>query len=188
MLGLLSLAIANAYAIGNIWSLDSLRTRAVVNNKSLLMAEQDRVTAHYTHKSATTNYLPKVSANGTYMYTSRELSLLSDDQKQTLSNIGTGLSAMVPDLAPLAPQMNTAGQGLVDALNTDTRSAGAIAVMLTQPIYMGGKIRAYNKITQYAEQASETMYDKTLQDIIVEVDDAYWNLVALHSKKKLAEG
>ena len=39
MLGLLSLAIANAYAIGNIWSLDSLRTRAVVNNKSLLMAE-----------------------------------------------------------------------------------------------------------------------------------------------------
>ena len=79
MLGLLSLAIANAYAIGNIWSLDSLRTRAVVNNKSLLMAEQDRVTAHYTHKSATTNYLPKVSANGTYMYTSRELSLLSDD-------------------------------------------------------------------------------------------------------------
>ena len=31
-------------------------------------------------------------------------------------------------------------------------------------------------------------YDKTLQDIIVEVDDAYWNLVALHSKKKLAEG
>ena len=135
MLGLLSLAIANAYAIGNIWSLDSLRTRAVVNNKSLLMAEQDRVTAHYTHKSATTNYLPKVSANGTYMYTSRELSLLSDDQKQTLSNIGTGLSAMVPDLAPLAPQMNTAGQGLVDALNTDTRSAGAIAVMLTQPIY-----------------------------------------------------
>lgn len=53
---------------------------------------------------------------------------------------------------------------------------------------MGGKIRAYNKITEYAEQASGTIYDKTLQDIIVDVDEAYWNLVALHSKKKLAEG
>lgn len=53
---------------------------------------------------------------------------------------------------------------------------------------MGGKIRAYNKITEYAEQASWTIYDKTLQDIIVDVDEAYWNLVALHSKKKLAEG
>ena len=59
---------------------------------------------------------------------------------------------------------------------------------LTQPLFMGGKIRAYDKITQYAEQASGTMYDKTLQDIVVEVDDAYWNLVALHSKKRLAEG
>lgn len=181
-------AFVNAHAIDNRWPLDTLRARAVSNNKSLLMAEQNKVAAHYTHKSATTNFLPKVSGTAAYMYTSRELSLLSDNQKQTLSNIGTGLSAMVPDLAPLAPKLNAAGSGLVDALHTDTRNAGVMAVMLTQPIYMGGKIRAYNKITEYAEQAAGTMYDKTLQDIIVEVDDAYWNLVALHSKKKLAEG
>lgn len=152
------------------------------------MAEQKKVAASYTHKSAKTNYLPKVSATGAYMYTSREMSLLSDEQKHTLSNIGTGLSAMVPDLAPMSSQLNSAGQGLVDALHTDTRNAGIVAVTLTQPIYMGGKIRAYNKITEYAEQASGTIYDKTLQDIIVDVDEAYWNLVALHSKKKLAEG
>ena len=181
-------AFVNAHAIDNRWPLDTLRARAVSNNKSLLMAEQNKVAAHYTHKSATTNFLPKVSGTVAYMYTSRELSLLSDNQKQTLSNIGSGLSAMVPDLAPLAPKLNAAGSGLVDALHTDTRNAGVMAVMLTQPIYMGGKIRAYNKITEYAEQAAGTMYDKTLQDIIVEVDDAYWNLVALHSKKKLAEG
>ena len=189
LLGLMALALANsAHAGGNSWPLDSLRARAVANNKSLLMAGQKKEAARYTHKSATTNYLPRISATGAYMYTSRELSLLSDGQKQTLSNLGTGLSAMVPGLAPLAPQLNSAGQGLVDALHTDTRNAGIVAVMLTQPIYMGGKIRAYDKITQYAEQTAGTMYDKTLQDIIVEVDDAYWNLVALHSRKKLAEG
>lgn len=184
----MSLALANAHAVGNYWPLDSLRARAVSNNKSLLMAEQKKVAASYTHKSAKTNYLPKVSATGAYMYTSREMSLLSDEQKHTLSNIGTGLSAMVPDLAPMSSQLNSAGQDLVDALHTDTRNAGIVAVTLTQPIYMGGKIRAYNKITEYAEQASGTIYDKTLQDIIVDVDEAYWNLVALHSKKKLAEG
>lgn len=188
ILGLMSLAFVNTYGIGNSWPLDSLRARAVNNNKSLLMAKQKKIAAGYAHKSATTNYLPKVSATGAYMYTSRELSLLSDEQKQTFSNIGTGLSAMVPDLAPMTPQLNSVGQGLVDALHTDTRNAGVVAVTLTQPIYMGGKIRAYNKITRYAEQASETLYDKTLQDIIVEVDEAYWNLVALRSKKKLAEG
>lgn len=188
LFGLLALFFADAHASGNKWSLDSLRACAVRNNNSLLMAEQKKVAAHYTHKSATTNFLPKVSSTGAYMYTNKELSLLSDDQKHALSNIGTGLSSMVPALAPLSPQLNTMGQGLVDALHTDTRNAGVVAVMLTQPIYMGGKIRAYNKITQYAEKASGTMYDKTLQDIIVDVDEAYWNLVALHSKKKLAEG
>ena len=152
------------------------------------MAGQKKVAAHYTHKSATTNYLPKVSATGAYMYTSRELSLLSDEQKHTLSNIGTGLSAAVPNLAPMSSTINSVGQGVVDALHTDTRNAGVVAVTLTQPIDMGGKIRAYNKMTQYAEEAAGTLYDKELQDIIVEVDDAYWNLVALYSKKKLAEG
>ena len=188
MLGLLSLALIDAHAAGNSWPLDSLRARAVSNNKSLLMAGQKKVAASYTRKSAATNYLPKVSATGAYMYTSRELSLLSDEQKHTLSNIGTGLSAMVPNLAPMSSTINSVGQGVVDALHTDTRNAGIVAVTLTQPIYMGGKIRAYNKITQYAEEAAGTLYDKELQDIIVDVDEAYWNLVALYSKKKLAEG
>lgn len=188
MLELLSLALIDAHAAGNSWSLDSLRARAVSNNKSLLMAGQKKVAASYTRKSAATNYLPKVSATGAYMYTSRELSLLSDEQKHTLSNIGTGLSAMVPNLAPMSSTINSVGQGVVDALHTDTRNAGIVAVTLTQPIYMGGKIRAYNKITQYAEEAAGTLYDKELQDIIVDVDEAYWNLVALYSKKKLAEG
>lgn len=187
ILGLMSLAIVDARGSGKFWPLDSLRARAVSNNKSLLMTEQKKTAAHYAHKSATTNFLPRVSATAAYMYTSRELSLLNDEQKHTLSNIGSGLSAMVPDLAPMSQQLNSVGQGLVDALHTDTRNAGVMAVMLTQPIYMGGKIRAYNKITQYAEQASGTIYDKTIQDIIVEVDEAYWNLVALHSKKTLAE-
>ena len=95
MLGLLSLAFVNSYAIGNYWQLDSLRARAVSNNKTLLMEKQNKVAAHYTHKSATTNFLPKVSATGAYMYTSRELSLLSDDQKHTLSNIGTDRKSVV---------------------------------------------------------------------------------------------
>ena len=188
ILGLLMLAMVNVHAAGNKWSLDSLRAKAISNNKSLLMADQKKVAAHYARKSAATNYLPKVSATGAYMYTSRELSLLSDEQKHTLSNIGTGLSAAVPNLAPMSATINSVGQGVVDALHTDTRNAGVVSVMLTQPVYMGGKIRAYNKITQYAEEAAGTLYDKELQDIIVDVDEAYWNLVALYSKKKLAEG
>ena len=55
ILGLMSLVFANVHAVGNYWPLDSLRARAVSNNKTLLMEEQNKVAAHHTHKSATTN-------------------------------------------------------------------------------------------------------------------------------------
>ena len=43
MLGLLSLALIDAHAAGNSWSLDSLRAKAISNNKALLMAGQKKV-------------------------------------------------------------------------------------------------------------------------------------------------
>lgn len=53
---------------------------------------------------------------------------------------------------------------------------------------MGGKIRAYNRITNYAEQIAGDRADLQLQNLIVEVDETYWKIVELHSKKELAEG
>lgn len=52
---------------------------------------------------------------------------------------------------------------------------------------MGGKINAYNRITRYAEQIAASQHDLTLQNVIVEVDEAYWRIILLQSKKELAE-
>lgn len=160
-------------------SLDSCRALAVVNNKDLRMADMQKQAAYFNRKSAFTNYLPKVSASGIYMHTGRELSLLSDEQKTTFSNIGNALSM---------PVLNSVGQGVVDALRTDTRNMAGAAVILTQSIYMGGKIRAYNKITRYAESIAADKRNLRYQNLIVEVDETYWSIVALLARKKLAEG
>lgn len=175
-------------------SLDECRQLARENNKNLQMATAEKRAAYWTRKSAFTNYLPKVSASGGYLYTSKELSLLSDEQKATLPHIGDAVaaaSAQMPLQLPvgemLRQPLNGVGQGLVDALHTDTRNAGAVALMLTQPIYMGGKIRAYNKIASLAEQAADDKFDIALQDLMVEVDETYWQIVALTAKKQLAE-
>lgn len=160
-------------------SLDSCRNMAIENNKGLRMADMQRQAAHYTRKSASTSYLPKISATGIYMHTGKELSLLSDEQKTTLSHIGDAIST---------PALNSVGQGLVDALHTDTRNMAGAAVMLTQPIYMGGKIRAYNNITRLAEQIAGDRYNLRYQELIVAVDETYWNIVQLTARKRLAEG
>ncbi len=173
-----ALTLVGVMARADILTLDDCRALALNHNKELLKYDMQRRAAHLDNKAAYTNFLPKVSATGVYMHTGKELSLLSDDQKNTLSNIGTALSM---------PELNVVGAGLVDALHTDTRDIAGVAVMLTQPLYMGGKIRAYYNITKYAEQLSGFQYDTQKQDLLVRVEETYWNIVALMSKKRLAE-
>lgn len=241
---------------GQSLSLDSCRTLAIQNNKTLQMSGLKQEAAHWQRKSALTNYLPKISAVGTYQRTSREVSLLNDEQKEGLSHMGSNLAGAIgqgmqqgaadfqqrlaalptspefqalmqnpqvqailaqnPQLAQMlanptalqqladpylqqaatafngmltsmASMVDGAGQNIVDAFRTDTRNMTGAAVLLTQPLYMGGKIRAYDHITRLAEEVSGVQHTMEEQDLLVSVDEAYWRIVALQSKKQLAE-
>lgn len=198
-----------------VLSLDSCRNMAIANNKSLLIAKERMQKAHYDRKAAFTNFLPDFSATGTYMYFSDEISLLNDGQKSALNHMGTSLqqgltqaaTPIIQHIAQTNPQLaaslqqaiqsgkldgmstalNQLGNELTDALRTDTRNVWAGAVTLTQPLYMGGKIRAYHRITKFSEALARTQHDAQLQDLILNTDDAYWTVVSLSYKKKMAE-
>lgn len=205
---LLSLTfIVKAQAVLN---LDSCRALALANNKDLLISNEKINAAHYQRKAAFTNYLPNFSATGAYMRNQKEFSLLNGDQKAALSGLGTNLAGPIqqvateivaahPEMAPLIsslsgklgaalPALDQAGSSLVDALRTDTRNVYAGAITLTQPLYMGGKIRAYNKITKYAEELAQEQHQGGMQEVIMSTDQAYWQVISLVNKKKLAEG
>ena len=188
-------------------SLDSCRALALTNNKDLLISPEKINAAHYQRKAAFTNYLPNFSATGAYMRNQKEFSLLNSDQKAALSGLGSnlagpigqaaaGIIATYPELAPLISSLSgslpaaldQAGNSLVDALRTDTRNVYAGAITLTQPLYMGGKIRAYNKITKYAEELARQQHNGGMQEVIMSTDQAYWQVISLVNKKKLAEG
>ena len=188
-------------------SLDSCRALALTNNKDLLISHEKINAAHYQRKAAFTNYLPNFSATGAYMRNQKEFSLLNNDQKAALSGLGSnlagpigqaaaGIIATYPELAPLISSLSgslpaaldQAGSSLVDALRTDTRNVYAGAITLTQPLYMGGKIRAYNKITKYAEELARQQHNGGMQEVIMSTDQAYWQVISLVNKKKLAEG
>ncbi len=191
----------------NTLSLDSCRALAIANNKELLIGQEKIKAAHYQRKAAFTNYLPNLSGTGAYMRNQKEFSLLNDAQKGALSGLGTSLSGPLqqasqvigqihPELLPLlsqlgntmVPALNEAGNSIVDAFRTDTRNVYAGALTLTQPLYMGGKIRAYNKITQYAEELAREQHNSGLQEVILSTDQTYWQVVSLTGKKRLAEG
>ena len=208
----LLLTLALASHAQRVLTLDSCRALALANNKELRMSQEKVKAAHYEQKAAFTNFLPKIDVGGTYMRTQKEISLLSDAQKNAIGNVGTAVGGQLqqfgnqlqqiavshPELLPLLEPLsgvmgqlpgalNGVGQGIVDAFRTDTRNLYAGAATLTQPIFMGGKILAYNKITKYAEQLAASQHATGMQDVVMSTDQAYWQVISLVNKKRLAE-
>ena len=198
-------------------TLDSCRAMALRNNKTLSAARLQQDVAKYTAKAAKTKYLPRISALGGYELTSREVSLLSKQQKMGLQNVGTSAtSAIEGKIAPMIGDMvqqgvitpeqasnisnvlggvgttigdtfNQLGQKVVDAFRTDTRNMYAVAVTLTQPIYMGGAITATNRMAQIGQEMASNNIEATKQQTLHDIDNAYWLAVSLKHKRNLAE-
>ena len=183
---------------------------ALRNNKQMSVQRVKKEVAKNLRKSARTKYLPHVSAAGGYLYTSKEISLLSDESKDKLSNLGTngvnqlqtGLASTMPVLSALfggtapvtsmmngmAGTLNQIGQGIVDELHTDTRHMFGGAILVTQPVFMGGAIVAMNKIADIGEEMAANSADARRQETLYQIDQAYWQVVSLRHKQKLAEG
>lgn len=225
MLGLFLLYGAILPVEARILSLDSCRALALANNKQISISNMQRGVATELRKSARTKYLPRVSAIGSYLFTSKEISLLNDNQKRALSNIGTSatsgmssglqgfLSGMTPDqktaldnllaafnssveqmtgavgshINGLSQGLNGVGQKLVDDFRTDTRNIFAGAVVVSQPLFMGGSITAMNRMARISEEMASYSLEAKKQMVLYEIDQAYWMVVSLTNKKRLAE-
>ena len=206
MLGLLVL-LPIAGEAQRVLTLDSCRAMALRNNKQMGVAKMKQEVSANLRKSARTKYLPHVSAMGGYMWMNKEVSILSDDQKKALSNMGTNtttslqnaLSPLVStlpaatqvkmgnDMAQFANVLNQTGSGIVDALRTDTRNMIAGAVVVTQPVYMGGAIVAANKMADINEKLAANSLEVKRQGTLYNIDQAYWQVVSLRHKQTLAE-
>lgn len=106
--GFLLLALGQGAAEAQqLLSLDSCRAMALRNNKQMGVQQLKQDIAANLRKSARTKYLPHVSAIGSYQFTSEEISILNNEQKGKLSNLGTNLTA------PLAGLGNTLQLSLI---------------------------------------------------------------------------
>ncbi|MCQ2221382.1 MAG: TolC family protein, partial [Prevotella sp.] len=149
-------------------SLDSCRAMALRNNKQLSISRAKLKVAENVRKAARTKYLPHVDIAGGWFLTSKEISILNNDQKSLLGNLGSnimgpigadltnainkleaggiierpvadGLKQMAQKIGgELAGAGNALGSEIRDAFRTDTRSIIAGSVMINQPVFMGG--------------------------------------------------
>ena len=84
-------------------------------------------------------------------------------------------------------KLNAVGQHIVDAFDSDTRNIWAGSVMLTQPVFMGGSIIALNRLADINERLAQNSIDAKEQATIYATDKAYWQVVSLRHKQRLAQ-
>lgn len=179
-------------------SLEECRRLAMENNKKLKMADEQIGIAKAKKEEAFTKYLPGIDAMGTYMRNQKEINLLAEDAHLPVGTMGAdGNWTLRPD------QMMSGADGKPiivngkpvpkdyallpkEAMTVDDRNTVVMQVGLTQPIYMGGKIRAYNQLAGLSRQLAESGREQELQNVIQETDEAYWQIVSLVNRQKLA--
>ena len=200
----------------NVLSLAQCRELALQNNRQLKISKMTADVAENTHKAAKTKYLPRVDGLAGYQHFSREVSILNGKQKSALTNIGTNsvgqlgnqLGQSLSSLAqqgiisqqtaqqlgqvlnsiasPLTQAANNIGTTVTDAFRTNTRNVYAGGVIVSQPIYMGGAIKAANDMAALGEQVAQNNIELKRQLVLYGVDNAYWLAVSLKKKQTLA--
>ena len=108
---------------------------------------------------------------------------------QTILNMLQGvdpssLAGMIPNIAD---PVNAIGADIDQALHPDLHNVWLGAVTLEQPLFVGGKIIYSNQMADLAEDLASAKYDMKYADVLVDVDQAYWQIVSIANKKKLAQ-
>lgn len=200
VLAVLTISIAaGAQVPEGVVTLDSCRSMALTSNKQLMMSRQAVKTAHYQNREAFAAYLPALDFNGGYVYNQKDISIFSKDQYlpvktfdmskgsyefSLVTNPETGMPVKGPDGQYIPKDVAYLPK---DAMTYDIHNVFFGALTLTQPVYMGGKIVAMNKITRYAENLAEELHISEAENVVYAVDAAYWMVVSLKAKQKLAQ-
>lgn len=206
-----------------ILTLDQCQQMALEHNHKILVADEHSKAAEALKKSAKTQFLPSISANGLYLRTNKQYSLLSNDLMlpvlpwnaidQTSGGINSQL--LSPTLADGSanPYFDatlfsktfvidpSTGQPLTDKdgnpvfqnyawIPKDDAKFGSknvytAGVTLTQPIFMGGKIRETYRIAKAGEKVASANEDAERSDVLYKTEEDYWRVVVVTEKVKL---
>lgn len=192
-------AVSAPVSTAETYSLDSCRAMALSNNKELMVKAERVRQAGYQRKQAFAAYLPALDFAGGYTYNQKKLSLFDSDQLlptksfnlatqsyefNVVTNPITHQPVTTPDGTPIPSEVALIPK---EAMEFDIHNVFFGAVTLTQPIYMGGKIVAMNRLAKIQEEANRMLQENESQNVIYAVDAAYWTLVSLNAKHRLAK-
>lgn len=161
-------------------SLEESRKLALEYNQRIKIADELISESQSNVKFAFTHFLPNLSAEGNYNY-------LHDIDDISFSGffLQTANSLDEAMLGNFTGTSDVYFPGLeMEMGNIDYYTANLI---VSQPIYAGGKVRSNYNMAKMSSDLS--LFNRKLEasEVILETDEAYWNLVSVNERVKVAE-
>ncbi len=193
-------------------SLEKCIRMALEHNQKIKAAQQEVKAAEDLKKSAFTQHLPDFRVTGGYTYINKDYRLLKEDlflpvvPYTAIDQSTGGLSQAAlqnPSVAASTFVINpSTGTVVTDASGNpvfqkytylpasksvlDLDHVAIVTGGFTQPVYTGGKIREANKIAGYTKEIADYNLSLSENELIYSVEEAYWRIVSLREKVKLA--
>lgn len=208
---LLSVACLQAQ---ELLTLEQCRQLALQNSKEIAIQKQQILKAEASQKAAFANYFPKLEATASYLFVQKNVSLLSEDKFAPIVDLAADGSLSLRedqtknqwvDFAGMRIPLDQNGNAFdprqnpekviwkdyaylpKDAFALDIDNIVIGMVNLTQPIYAGGKIRAYNQMAKYGKNIAQEQLLQTEAETLYNVEEAYWRVLSLMQKQKVAD-
>ncbi|MGM9809593.1 MAG: efflux RND transporter permease subunit, partial [Paludibacteraceae bacterium] len=158
-------------------TLDSCLQLARKNNPELRKAALEVEKAKQVKQQAFTNYFPQVSASALGYHALNPLVDIG------LTDIG---NANTRELLQALYEEFGASLGLQNHLAL-FQYGYTVGVSAVQPVYVGGKVVAGNRLAKVGVQAAELQQEVQERDVLEEVEESYWLIVGLQEKQQTVE-
>ncbi len=163
-----------------LYTLEQCREMALEHNRQKAIANKQIEKAESDVRVYRSNFFPKFSAQGNYLLSSNKIdknigdvylpTFLPDGQGGYLPNVNT----VSPEGNPIFGMYAYLPEIPLELTLKNTWTAG---VHLIQPLYMGGKIRASYAMSKIGRDISYLNQELSRVEVILLVDQAYWELV-----------
>lgn len=180
-------------------TLEDCRKLALENNKALKIADEEVKASEAQKKEAFTKYLPAIDVSGAYLRNQKNMNLLAEDAHLPVGTLdANGKFTFRPDQLMIGADGNPVminGQVVPkdyallpkEKMTVETKNVGLVQVGLTQPVFIGGKVRAYNEMAGLSEKMAHSNRSQEVQNVILATDEAYWQIISLSNRKKIVE-
>ncbi|HON19022.1 MAG TPA: TolC family protein [Salinivirgaceae bacterium] len=189
---LLIIVTGQPLASQQVITLEEARKMALEVNPTANIAMKNVEKADAERKTALSFYLPTISGTATMAYFENGI---KEDLFLPVYKPDVSSGQLVPDFFyhPITglPIYDESGNPIFKSyaylpLEISLKGAYMAGIQIQQPIYTGGKIAAANRMAKIGQQlAEENLLLQKLQ-LIYEVDQAYWLLLSVEGKVKLA--